>query len=243
VANSAQPLSFINVVRFIRNNRGCAVVQELVQKKTLKKGILIAIEGIDGAGKTTQSRLLYERIKNNGYSTILLHEPTDGQWGKKIRELAINGRNKVTAEEELELFYRDRLEDVDENICPNIEKKSIVIMDRYYFSSVAYQGANGLNLDYVEKRNKEIAPIPDMLIILDIPPSESIRRIRATRADGPNHFEQAEYLEKVRGIFLNQFNGRPYVAIIDGDGRHSEEQISDSLWSLVEPLIREFEES
>jgi hypothetical protein len=50
-------------------------------------------------------------------------------------------------------------------------------------------------------------------------------------------------LEKVRGIFLNQFNGRPYVAIIDGDGRHSEEQISDSLWSLVEPLIREFEES
>lgn len=216
---------------------------KLARKKLLKHGVLISIEGIDGAGKTTQAHLLFKNLKEAGYSTVILHEPTNGQWGDKIRELARNGRHKTTAQEEFELFYRDRLEDVERNIMPKLNEKNVVIMDRYYFSNIAYQGARGLDPDYVERRNEEIAKKPDLLIILDISPLESLKRIRATRKDGPNHFERTSYLEKVRQLFLKQFRGRHRVAIIDGDDSHSEQEISECLWSLVEPVIREAEET
>lgn len=210
---------------------------EMAPKKVLKQGILIAIEGIDGAGKTTQSRLLYKKLKNAGYSATLLHEPTDSQWGEKIRQLARNGRHRITPEEELELFYKDRIEDVNKNIIPMLDEKNVVIMDRYYFSNVTYQGARGLDPDYIETINEKIAPVPQIVIILDITPSESSKRIRATREEGPNHFEQEKYLEKVRELFLKQFNDRNNVVIIDGDSTHSEQEVSDLLWSFVEPIV------
>ena len=165
-------------------------------KKVLKHGILVAIEGIDGAGKSTQSRLLFEKLKTSGYSVVLLHEPTNGQWGEKIRDLAKNGRHKITAQDELELFYQDRLEDVEKNIRPKMLEKNVVIMDRYYFSSIAYQGVRGLNPDYVERRNEGIAPKPDILIILDISPSDSLKRIRATRAERTKSFRGSQVLGK-----------------------------------------------
>ncbi len=218
-------------------------MQEAVQKKTLRKGILVAIEGIDGAGKTTQSKILCERLKKADYSVVLLHEPTNGKYGEKIRDLAKNGRNKTTPEEEMNLFFEDRKEDVEINIKPNLKNKSIVIMDRYYFSSVAYQGARGLNPDYVEKKNEEIAPLPDVLIILDITPQITVKRIIATRKDGPNHFEQSKCLETVRELFNSQFAKRNYAKIIDGNGNHSAEEISKRIWDIVKPIIRDAEES
>ena len=114
---------------------------ELEQRKQLKKGVLIAIDGIDGSGKTTQTIILFERLRKNGYPVVHLHEPTEGVWGQKIKDLAANGRHRVTAETEFDFFFQDRLEDVEKNILPTLKKKKIVIMDRYYFSNVAYQGA------------------------------------------------------------------------------------------------------
>jgi len=215
----------------------------MAERKVLRDGILIAIEGIDGAGKTTQSNMLCERLKKAGYSAVLLHEPTKGQWGEKIRDLAKNGRDKTSPEEELDLFYKDRVEDVKINIRPKMAEKNVVIMDRYYFSNVTYQGALGLDPDSVEKKNQEIAPQPHLVIILDIPSSVSMRRIRATREGGPNHFERTNYLEKVRKLFLQQFRNRNYVKIINGDGILSEKQVSDSVWSLVEPIVHTAEET
>jgi len=214
----------------------------MAPKKVLKRGVLIAIEGIDGAGKTTQSRLLVEKLKETGYSAIWLHEPTDGKWGQKIRDLAKNGRHNTTPEEELNFFYQDRIEDVQNNIKPKLNEKSIVVMDRYYFSSVAYQGARGLNGEYIEKKNEEIAPVPDVLVILDISPTDSLKRIRATRQDGPNHFEKAKYLEKVRKLFLQNFSNREYTIIVDGNGNHSEKEIFSNLWAKIQPKIKAFEE-
>ena len=170
-------------------------------------------------------------------------EPTNGKYGEKIRDLAKNGRNKTTPEEEMNLFFEDRKEDVEINIKPNLKNKSIVIMDRYYFSSVAYQGARGLNPDYVEKKNEEIAPLPDVLIILDITPQITVKRIIATRKDGPNHFEQSKCLETVRELFNSQFAKRNYAKIIDGNGNHSAEEISKRIWDIVKPIIRDAEES
>lgn len=215
----------------------------MVDKKLLKHGVLIAIEGIDGAGKTTQSKLLLNRITSAGYSAVWLHEPTNGQYGEKIRDLAKNGRQKITPEQESDLFYKDRIEDVNQNIKPKLNEKNVVIMDRYYFSNVAYQGARGLNPDDVEQMNKRIAPEPDKIIILDISPSESLKRIKATRESGPNAFEKANYLEEVRKIFLKQFADRKNVSIIDGDGSHTEQEVADSVWSIVEPIIRMAEQT
>lgn len=216
---------------------------EVTERKRLKHGFLIAIEGIDGAGKTTQSVILEKRLKEEGYPVVRLHEPTDGIWGQKIKELAQNGRQKVSPEDELKYFYLDRLEDVEKNIKPALREKKIVIMDRYYFSSVAYQGARGLDPDLIEKENEKIAPVPEITIILDIEPEVALRRIMHKRNMTPNHFERKKYLERVREIFLKQFSNRPNVVIIDGDDSRSIETVASDIWKIVKPLIDQIEET
>jgi dTMP kinase len=208
----------------------------------MSKGVLIAIEGIDGAGKTTQSFMLFDKLCKKGYPVVHLHEPTDGVWGDKIKDLAKNGRHKVKAEEEMEFFYKDRLEDVTKNINPALKKRNIVIMDRYYFSSVAYQGARDIEPNYVESKNEEIAPKPDLLIILDLTPEAGLKRIREKRNGTPNYFERSRYLQKVRRIFLEQFKNRPYTRIIDGDDTRSVHVVAEEIWAVVQPIIAEAEE-
>lgn len=102
-------------------------MQELVRKVVLKRGVLIAVEGIDGAGKTTQSRLLMEKLKNEGYPAVCFHEPTEGKWGVKIRNPAKNGRHQTSLEEEMEFFYQDRIEDVKLHICPALEDREVIV--------------------------------------------------------------------------------------------------------------------
>jgi len=209
----------------------------------LERGVLIAIEGIDGAGKTTQSRILLEKLMEKGYPAVGLHEPTDGRWGKKIKELAKNGRHQIKPETELDFFYLDRLEDVKNHIKPYLQEKKIVVMDRYYLSSVAYQGARGLSPDYIEKKNEKIAPIPDVTIILDLDSEVALRRIRHTRNTTPNHFERKKYLDRVRQIFLRQFSNRPNVRIIKGDDTCSIQAVASELWNAIEPIIQKVEET
>ncbi|MCP8310143.1 MAG: dTMP kinase, partial [Candidatus Methylarchaceae archaeon HK01M] len=110
------------------------MIQDNKTKKVLKKGLLIAIEGIDGAGKTTNAELLRNVLHKDGYSVTLLHEPTEGKWGKKIAELAMKGLDDINPETEFELFCKDRREDVENNIKPALKRRDIVIMDRYYLS-------------------------------------------------------------------------------------------------------------
>jgi dTMP kinase len=108
-------------------------LEELEERATLKHGVLIAIEGIDGAGKTTQSKLLVKKLVKEGYPAVCFHEPTEGKWGLKIKDLAKNGRHKTSPEEEMNFFYQDRIEDVKKNIRPALKDKKTIIMDRYYF--------------------------------------------------------------------------------------------------------------
>lgn len=216
---------------------------KLVGRKRLKRGVLIAIEGIDGAGKTTQAQILGKKLLKKGYPVISLHEPTEGRWGKKIKDLAKNGRHRILPETELDYFYFDRLEDVKENISPSLKKKKIVIMDRYYLSSVAYQGARGLDPDDIEKRNKMIAPIPDITILLDLDPEVALKRIRHNRNATPNHFERKKYLDHVRKVFLKQFSNRSKVKIVKGDSDRSIQRVASEIWKIVEPIIRNIEEA
>ena len=218
----------------------CDNLLQSVSKKFLKIGLLIAIEGIDGAGKTTQTKFLKNRLVAEGYSVITLKEPTNSKWGKKIEELAKNGRDKVSAETELEYFMFDRIEDVKENILPSLNSKKIVIMDRYYYSSVCYQGARGLNLDNIEKKNIKIAPVPAITFIIDIDADTAIRRIKKSRDEIPNHFEKKKYLEIVRSNFLNQYGSRPEVKVIKGT--QPIDKVSSELWDIIYPIIKNLEE-
>jgi len=209
-----------------------------VEPKILQKGLLIVIDGIDGAGKTTQTNFLVEKLQNEGYPVISLHEPTDGTYGQIIRQIA-KGSRKASAEEELDFFLHDRHDDVTININPALKAGKIVVMDRYYFSSIAYQGARGLNLDNIEQKNLEIAPEPDLLIILDVKPTVSLMRIWRDRIEGPNEFENNERLEKAREIF-NSFQNRSYTRIVDGNGQLSPENVSENIWNVVKPFITNF---
>jgi dTMP kinase len=106
-------------------------------------GFFIIFEGIDGTGKSTQLHLLAEKLKQLDYAVVSTREPTNGPYGKKIRELFVD-RTAATLEEELELFIADRDQHVQEVIAPALADGSIVICDRYYLSTVAYQGARGI---------------------------------------------------------------------------------------------------
>ena len=182
----------------------------------LKRGYLFAFEGIDGAGKSSHCRLMEEAFRRDGFPVRLFREPTEGFWGKKVRELLLQGRGNISREEELEWFINDRREDVELNILPALENKNIVLLDRYYYSTAAYQGALGLDSKEIVKANEEFAPIPDLTFIFKVPVDICLARICASREEETDEFEKKDYLEKVKAVF-DGFDG-PRIRLIDGCG-------------------------
>jgi len=180
----------------------------------LSRGYLIAAEGIDGAGKSTHCRLLAEHLKTRGFPVVRLREPTDGEWGRKIRKILAEGRQGVTPEEELSYFINDRREDVERNIRPALEQNRIVVLDRYYYSTAAYQGALGFDPGQICRDNEAFAPRPDLVLLFQVPPEEGLDRIQKSR-EAASSFEKAEYLNRVKSIF-DSFHG-PHFCRIDAD--------------------------
>lgn len=162
-------------------------------------GLLIAIEGIDGAGKTTLAQALRAELARTGAPVSLSKEPTAGKWGMQMRDSAAHGR--LSPDEELRLLLLDRKEHVAELIAPTLRRGEIVILDRYFPSNVAYQGAAGLDVNGLLAAN-EFAPRADLMLLLDIAPAVGLERIRA-RGDKPNHFETPGNLSRCREIFLS----------------------------------------
>lgn len=195
-------------------------------------GFLVAIEGIDGAGKTTQVRLLQRRLEHSGYGVIVLHEPTKGEWGQKVTLLSKLGRT-MTPEEECRFFYEDRKEDVERNILPALRDGKIVIMDRYYYSNMAYQGAEGIDPLKIERENLLIAPKPNVTFVLDIAALTAKKRITHGRKSKPNHFEQR--LNPVRSIFLKLVKSHPEMKRVDGE--QPEEDVHEQIFSMVQKMI------
>ncbi|MCX7974922.1 MAG: dTMP kinase [Candidatus Aminicenantes bacterium] len=197
-----------------------------------KRGLLIVIEGIDGSGKTTQARFLARKLKKLGLSVITLREPTRSRWGRKIRAMA---RSKISLDpqEELELFLRDREDNVKRHILPALNQKKIVILDRYYFSTMAYQGARGIDPLYIRKINEAFAPKPDAVFILHLSASEGLSRI-SHRRKKDILFEQERYLEKVAEIFQS-LKGRNFYHL---DATQSKPQIGELIFNRVIALLK-----
>ena len=188
--------------------------------------MLINLEGIDGCGKSTQSQFLIKEFEKNDEKTILLKEPTNGKYGKKLWEM-LRGKREATTEEILELFVLDRKEHVNEKIKPALNEGKIVLMDRYYYSTMAYQAAAGIDVNRIRKDN-EFAPEPNIVLIFDLPADLAMKRVRGHSV--ADVFEKEEHLEKVRKAYLN-LEDDPLVRIIDAT--RTPKEIFDEVWRLV----------
>lgn len=173
-------------------------------------GWLVVLEGIDGSGKSTILRRMAEHCAAHGIPCVTSAEPTRGPWGMKLRESMTQGR--LSLAEELDLFLKDRAEHVSEVILPALRSGKAVLLDRYYFSTAAYQGARGANPERILEENERFAPQPDLVLLLDFDPAGGLGRIRA-RGDAPNTFEELEQLREVRRIFLSL--RRPFIRTVD----------------------------
>lgn len=195
------------------------------------RGLFIAFEGIDGSGKSTQIRLLGDWLRDQGYTVVATREPTSGPYGLQIRSLYAD-RDRVTLEEELELFISDRREHVEKVINPAVQAGQIVLTDRYYYSTAAYQGAAGLDPDTIFKKNS-FAPEPDMVILLTMSPEESVARIKEIRGEKLNDFEQLDQLKKVAALF-DGFNQESIVRV---DGSRNITAVQSDIRLLVSHLL------
>jgi len=173
-------------------------------------GWLVVVEGIDGAGKSTVVRRLAGHCAARGLTCVTSAEPTRGPWGMKLRQSMSEGR--LPLKDELGLFLKDRAEHVADLIRPALAAGSVVLLDRYYLSTAAYQGARGADPEAILEKNEEFAPKPDLVLLLDFDPGGGLDRIRA-RGDAPNTFEQADQLRAVRRIFLGI--RRPFIRRVD----------------------------
>ena len=201
--------------------------------RVLTKGILIVIEGIDGAGKSTQAKLLYNDLYRRNIPVIFSREPTDSEYGQKIRALAQKGRESIQPEEEYRLFVNDRKVHVHTLINPALKAGKVVILDRYFFSTIAYQGALGLDPEKIRAENEIFCPLPDAAFIIDIPTKIGIDRIKNQRNETPNLFEKEQYLENVSRIFDSLDD--EFIVRIDGKG--GVEEVHNRIRTHVDALL------
>lgn len=198
----------------------------------------IVFEGIDGAGKTTQISLLAKALGERGITSNVSAEPTTMASGKLLRR-ALSGEIPATAMEMAEMFARDRVNhntDSEQGINRLLSDGVTVISDRYYYSSLAYQGAE-LGFDTVANLNLENPDIrtPDLCVFLDLTPEKSLERIGA-RADVPHEiYENYEYLDKTRKMFFDVFEKLEQkgekIVLIDASG--DVEQIAAAVLDAV----------
>ena len=181
----------------------------------VNRGRLIVFEGVDGSGKSTQLELLAEALREEHVAHVVTKEPTDGVWGRKIRAMARSGE-LVAPEEELRWFLEDRREHVAAVLRPGVEAGQIVLSDRYFLSTVAYQGARGLDPPQLLAQAEAEFPLPDLALIFELDPDAGLVRVQARGGTAEPAFEEAAFLSRVAAVFRTL--DRPYLARIDASG-------------------------
>jgi dTMP kinase len=184
------------------------------------RGYLIALEGVDGAGKTTQAMSLAAILARFGRRVLFTQEPTFGPAGLRLREYLAGGRRHLAPAEELALFQTDRREHVTKTIRPALEQGWVVITDRYYYSSAAYQGALGIDPREILADSESFAPRPDLVIILTLPLDLALGRRLEGKEEEAQVTEVPAYLEKVAAIY-DTFQGQ-HLRRLDASGPASE---------------------
>jgi dTMP kinase len=180
-----------------------------------KKGAFICIEGLDGSGKTTQAKLLTEKLRKS-HRAVYTAEPSHGKIGTYIRNRCLYGEKRLSTVVEALLFAADRIEHVETEVLPALNEGNLVVSDRYVYSSLAYQGAAGLSLEWIEKVN-EHALTPDFAVFIDVNPRTVMRRLKPKRSV----MENMETQQRVRDIYL-KFVAKGELIRIDGDRNKAE---------------------
>ncbi len=185
----------------------------------MQRGRLVALEGLDGCGKSTQAPRLARALRAGGVDVVETREPTDGPAGRRIRELARAGA-RPPADEELALFVDDRRAHVDALIEPALARGRWVVTDRYFLSTVAYQGArageaSGLDWREILAASEAAFPAPDAALVFELPVADGLARARSRRG-ADDAFEREGYLERVWAVFAAI--ERPYVVRVDATG-------------------------
>jgi dTMP kinase len=209
-------------------------------KNLMKKKFFIAIEGIDGSGKSTQIKLLKDNFESAGYKVYTTFEPTDSEIGKIIRNIFSN-RMEADHRTIAALFVADRLHhllNTTDGIIKKLKEGYTVITDRYYFSSYAYHSVH-VDMDWVIASNSQSAKLlkPDLNIYIDIDPEISMKRINAGR-DSTELYETLDNLEKVRGKYIEVFEKlKNEENILFTDGNIPTEIISRDIWENIIKLL------
>jgi dTMP kinase len=180
-----------------------------------KRGVFICIEGLDGCGKTTQAKLLANKLAKS-HNALYTAEPSRGKIGAFIRKCCLYGEKRLSTGVEALLFAADRIEHVENEVLPALNEGRMVISDRYVFSSLAYQGAAGLSLEWIEKIN-ERALKPDLAVFIDVDPKVVMQRLKPKKSV----METLETQQKVRKIYL-QFVEKGRLTVIDGNKSKNE---------------------
>jgi dTMP kinase len=175
-----------------------------------KKGFFIVIEGLDGSGKTTQTKLLAAKLRKN-YKAVYTQEPSKGKIGKFIRNRILYGEKRFPTTIEALMFAADRLEHIQNEVLPALAEGYVVVSDRYVYSSLAYQGSAGLSLDWIETINQH-ALKPDLALFIDVDPEAVQVRLKSRKSV----MENLETQRKVREIY-QKFIEKGELVRIDGD--------------------------
>ena len=172
----------------------------------MKKGLFIVVDGIDGSGKSEIVKMLHNYLfsKHKKYRILTTREPTHGKYGSRIRQMLRQEKMPESSSKELlKLFVQDRQEHLKKTIEPflknsNKNEMNIVVCDRYYYSTIAFQSAQSLNAKEIISKNKKFRK-PDLAIILDVKPSIALKRISHRQKE---KFEQLKFMERIRSNFL-----------------------------------------
>lgn len=208
--------------------------------------LFIVLEGIDGSGKGTQSRLLNRWIRSRGFDTFLTMEPTTGKIGRILREGLKTG--EFNSRTEALLFSADRMEHIIE-IMKKLEEGKVVVCDRYMYSSIAYQGASGVDREWLKEINRH-APHSDLVLYLDLRAEIGLQRINSKNSlrssvRDKEYFEKLEFLEKVREEYQTLSLENKNFAVIDATESISDvqTQIRKRVGRLLSQWIGEKESS
>lgn len=208
----------------------------------MKRPPFIVFEGIDGSGKSTQVRLLAEKLTGLGHAVHTAFQPTNYRIGKLLRDI-LTGKDQADEETIAALFVADRLDHVhhpDYGLLAQLNGGSVVICDRYYHSSYAYH-SQFMDMDWVIQANSLAARAlrPDLVLFLDLSPEESMARIRANRS-GFDHYEKQETLEKVYANYEESFRRTAHSEhIVRVDARQTPEAMAVQIFDLVRPFLEQ----
>lgn len=198
------------------------------------KGKLITFEGCEGSGKSTQLKLLAEKLDNLGVDYIMTREPGGSAIAEQIRAVILDGKNTAMCDEcEALLYAASRVQLLKEVIVPALESGKLVICDRYVDSSLAYQGiARGLGEDFIASINAAALGkyAPDMTIFLDISPEDAFRRKNGADKDDRMEQQGMAFHKKVYQGYRRLAEKYPRIRSVDCSGTKYE--TSDKIWQL-----------